>query len=244
MSEMGSVVSGGKYGVLIKVAERCCQHSQYQSQFVKALLKTLHCETDERKIFLVPLVVGFLTFEKYFPTSTIDLNKIPLLRNITYHGSLLLQILLKFEKKFVVVKSFLEIPSQHFVALACNASGSHLVDILFSSEKVRLKRKNSLVEKVKSDLHKLACDKYGSRVLENIWRQSSLKIKVAIAESLAPHDLTNNQWGKHVHRNFALKLFTERNSTWLEQQERFDNKRKLFKQFMPDQPVQKKKKTS
>nr|XP_002125348.1 nucleolar protein 9 isoform X2 [Ciona intestinalis] len=240
--EMLKIIHAGRPGVVVKLGEGCVRSPTTQSTFVTMVMKAFNCDDDEKKKLIVPLVASLSSYDKMF-SKTFDPDKPPTFK-VAYHGSLLLQTILKFDKIFVFVKSFLEIPSSHTVTLACSAPGSHLVDAFFSSEKVRAKRKLKWIEKTKDVFFKIAMDKYGSRVLENIWRQSSIKMKIIIAESLVPHEssLTNDQHGKHIFRKFAIRQFHQRNEDWKSFQVKIEKKRKMFQDFLPDEQQKKKKK--
>jgi len=58
-----------------------------------------------------------------------------------------MQALLHYEDTKEVTGSFLAIPTDRLISLACDPSGSHIVDAFLSSRNVTLKKKNKLIKK-------------------------------------------------------------------------------------------------
>ena len=73
-----------------------------------------------------------------------------LLKEISLHGSLLVQALLKFQVPKVVVNSLLKMPSDDIIGrLSCDQSGSHVITTFLSSPTVSPKKKNKLTKMLK-----------------------------------------------------------------------------------------------
>ena len=67
---------------------------------------------------------------------------------VNYHGSLLIQNLLKFKNCGSVSAGFLALTPDDLVAMSCDASGSFLLDALMVSG-VSDKKKDKLIDKLK-----------------------------------------------------------------------------------------------
>ncbi|GCC17031.1 hypothetical protein chiPu_0022248, partial [Chiloscyllium punctatum] len=80
----------------------------------------------------------------------------------------------------------------------------------------------------------LACDRHGSRVLDQIWSVASVKTKQKIAEELASREgeLSQHPVGHHVVRNLALAHFLNRRRQWEEHQAAESKRRKVFTELL------------
>ncbi|CAK8673276.1 unnamed protein product [Clavelina lepadiformis] len=225
------IFAENKFGVVQKLAEQCVKLGKCQSKFVSRLLEAFQCKEEERKVYLVPLIASFSTYDAFFSASENN-NKVPNLKNVLYHGSLLLQTLLKFNNPVAIVKSLTGLPAEHLVKLCCDVAGSHFIDAFFSSPIVKLKRKRLWLENVKDHLQTICCDKYGSRVMDNLWKKATMKMKIIIVENLVNNesDLSSNQYGKHITRKFGIKQFGQRRADWDDFQIRQTKKRKNFEE--------------
>ena len=63
------------------------------------------------------------------------------------HGTLILQALLGYEDTKLVTSSFLTIPTDQLLAVSCDPSGNHVIDVFLSSKNVTLKKKTKLIKK-------------------------------------------------------------------------------------------------
>uniref|UniRef100_A0A6I8ST44 PUM-HD domain-containing protein n=1 Tax=Xenopus tropicalis TaxID=8364 RepID=A0A6I8ST44_XENTR len=82
----------------------------------------------------------------------------------------------------------------------------------------------------------LACNKYGSHVLDCMWTASTLGFKEEIAQKLGMslHQLQNDPVGHHIARNFALTHFVKWRKYWEEHQLGENKRRKMFSEILED----------
>ena len=70
-----------------------------------------------------------------------------MLKEVSLHGSLLVQGLLKFQVPKVVVNSLLKLPAGDIInRLSCDPSGNHVITTFLSSPTISLKKKNKLTK--------------------------------------------------------------------------------------------------
>ena len=70
-----------------------------------------------------------------------------MLKEVSLHGSLLVQGLLKFQIPKVVVNSLLKMPADDIISrLSCDPSGSHVITTFLSSPTISLKKKSKLTK--------------------------------------------------------------------------------------------------
>ncbi|XP_067650762.1 nucleolar protein 9-like [Haliotis asinina] len=234
-------------GLLSKLASGCERNCTRQDGFVRALMEAFHCATpDSRQTALAPLLLSLSTYEVFYKeedseqenevkTSSSSANP-QQLTTVNYHGSVLMQNLLKFRKPKLVVTSLLELKPAELKLVASDRCGSHVLDIFFESETVEEKMKSSLLQKMKGLFLDISCDRNGSRTLESIWKNCSAQQKVVIAEELSKHAdrLHSNKFGHFVYRNLAISQFQTHRKLWMSQQGVTAQKRKLFKDFFND----------
>lgn len=69
------------------------------------------------------------------------------LSDISLHGSLLVQALLKFQVPKVIVNSLLKMPPDDIIGrLSCDPSGSHVITAFLTSATISVKKKNKLIK--------------------------------------------------------------------------------------------------
>lgn len=199
----------GHTTVLVCVAAACARFSTYQARFLKAIMETLHCaEPADRNVWFVPLTLHMMTYESY-ETMKPEMK-------VVYQGSLLLQNLFKFSKTKKVVDSLLSMEVKALKALSCSPSGSHVLDAFIKGPSVSDKARDKLINKLRGCFCELAMDKYGSRVLDNVWDVATLNQKIVIAEELSQkeHLLTGSAFGSFAVQKFALYHFKHRRNEW------------------------------
>lgn len=141
------ILADQNYGVIQKIAEKCVSFPSCQEKFVNKLLQAFHCEGVDKRKYIVPVVASISTFEALFKGDKIE-DVPPPLDRVEYHGSLLLQTLLKFDNVGLIVSSVCECPSQHLLKLATDCSGSHFIDSFVASSRLKLKKKRQLIDKL------------------------------------------------------------------------------------------------
>lgn len=242
-SNIMSIFIGQKFGIIFNLSKKCLEFKEFQAEFLNLLLKMLQCKEMEKRKYIIPLAASLMTHDEFIKSDLLQdkgLNSFI----ITYHGSLLLQTLMNYDNIGLLLKSISEIPHMFIVKLACNAKGSHFIDEVLKCDKVKIKKKRQILNQVKENLAQIACDKYGSRVLDNVWKVSDIEMKIIIATQLSQNksELQQNIFGKHIVKTFGIKQFNERRNKWIEYQRQNENKRKIFQDiFSSDKDATKSK---
>ncbi|XP_005102065.1 nucleolar protein 9 [Aplysia californica] len=240
-------------GIVTKLAEACQRTGVGQEQFLQVLMSAFHCyEPESKRTKIVPLVASFQTYEVFYKAAedSKEEGASALLKTVSYHGSMILQQLLQFSKPVTVVMSVLELSAAELLFLACNHKGSHVVDVFFQSPTVKDKHKDTLVKKLVGLYINMACNKVGSRCLENIWKLVSIPLRVLIAEDLSKYNerLEGDFSGRFIFNNFALHKFVTRRKEWREIQGANSKKKQLLKGILegkqPKKMKEKKKPSS
>ena len=85
-------------------------------------------------------------------------------------------------------------------SLACNRESSFMIETIFQSDFIGSKEKKRLAEKLSGTFVSLSCDKFGSHVLESIWKCVDWPTKAMIASELQANlsRVRDNFYGKFV----------------------------------------------
>ncbi|VDI72963.1 nucleolar protein 9 [Mytilus galloprovincialis] len=161
-------------GVVTRLAETCHRLGCNQEKLLRSLKAAFHClEPVERETKVAPLLLSLTTYEIYYGMTDSDVKKEdetdkepakkdPVLTDINYHGSMLLQHLLKFGNPKQMVTSLLELKPVELKNLACNPCGSHVVDAFFQSKTIGEKSREAFVNRIKVIF---ICAKYNSLLI-------------------------------------------------------------------------------
>ncbi|XP_070574928.1 nucleolar protein 9-like [Ptychodera flava] len=245
------ILAHNHIGVIVRLAEACIKHSTRQAELLKSLMQAFHCHKPKsRQRCCVKLLASFAAYEAFHEMSQGNENSIHgnekkansadesedteppqvKLTEINLQGSLLLQQLFNFNDCSKLVKSLFALSEEELYTMSCDQSGSHIIEAFFRSQTVGEKKKDQLIEKLKGWYVRMACDKHGSRTVDSIWSSASLKVKFTIAEELAKREaqLSQDRFGRFVHRNCAIGHFKHRRNDWKDIQKRDEKKRKMF----------------
>ncbi|KAM9294562.1 nucleolar protein 9 [Gastrophryne carolinensis] len=237
------VLAKGHMGIITTLAEACKRLQCCQSPLVSQLMEAFHCFTPaSRRVACAPLFLSLTTYEIYYkteeeenPSEHADYPEAQL-KSVNYHGSLLLQHLLHFEDPTPALHSLGNMTEPDLVTVACSQAGSHVYDALLTSSTVTDKQRKKVLKKLRVHAMELACNKYGSRVLDRVWNASTLGVKEEIAQKLVERlrELQNDPIGHHIARNFALAHFTKRRKDWEEHQRGENKRRKMFADILDE----------
>ena len=227
-----------------------------QKKFIKVISEALHIPRDENpETFLAKLLLSLMTYDIYMDneaesvrneTEKADKVEIKLKRikkdMINYHGASILKHCFKFKKSKILVKSFLKFVTEELVIIACNPYGSFAFESFYESQHIQVKNKMNLTKSLISSLYILASDKFGSRVVDALWKaadnDTQLKIKNRLNEFR--FQLKSNLYGRIILTNCGLNQVPMKVS---EKREKEERKRKLIEEFTtPSTPVESKPK--
>jgi nucleolar protein 9 len=212
-NSFGEIIGAGHTGIVWALAQGCKTFTTKQGSFVQNLMKSLDCfDPEERQNDFVLCLSKFTTFEKYKMESQENLQK----DKLNLHGTLILQLLLEFNKPIKIVNGILNMEQNLLKALFSNTMGSHVVDSFVKSVFVGEKSRERLVRKMKGVYQELASTKYGSRSFEAIWNAANLKNKLSIMEELAYKDAawSNSEHGKIIAGKVNLLLYKRNKEEW------------------------------
>ncbi|XP_035678451.1 nucleolar protein 9-like isoform X1 [Branchiostoma floridae] len=247
MPHFEDLLAHGKAMVLINLADACVRHRTGQRRFTKKLLKAFHIPKNDRLRF-VQVVASLQSYELFTgvpeDSSEEQQKTAKVLTTVTLQGSLLLQYLLKFDDPSDVVDSLEAMSAQELQTLACNSFGSRVLETFLTSPTVSEKRRKPLLQKMMDLYVGLSCDKFGSRVMDVVWKVAPVGVKASIAEKLVEKEdrVRSDQYGRYVWQNCAIDHFTKHKEKWKDVQSAQEKKRKLFQEILAEESPPKKPK--
>ncbi|XP_045483377.1 nucleolar protein 9-like [Harmonia axyridis] len=218
-----NIIQEGHTGIIWAIADGCKRLSSKQGPFVNSLMKAFNClEPETRQSSLIICLARMKTFEDC-ASSSLSNEELQKTR-LNLHGTLILQILLEFNKPIKIVNSILEMDINNLKALMSNTQGSHIVDSFVRSTYVGEKSREKLVRKMKGTYQDLASTKFGSRSFEAIWNAAGLKHKMAIMDELSYKDglWSNSEHGKIISNKIHYPLYKRNKEEW---KNSFNNKK-------------------
>jgi len=195
-----------------------------------ALMKSFHCnEPKEKQISLVPLMLFGESNNKH----SYDKN------DIWLHGSLMLQYIFGFEDPYKVTKSLLSLDPREIVSVANDKSGSHVIDIFLQSQTVGPKHKAYLIEKLRGNFVSLACDRFGSRIIECLLNTVDNKMKNLIMDELSANEshLNSNRNGWYIGKKAGVYHYKHRYDDWKEEERNREKRRREFDSIIGDDDI-------
>lgn len=155
--------------------------------------------------------------------------------HINYHGACLLKSCLSFEKCGSVVKSFMSLSRDELTTLACHPNGNHAFESFLANTNIKQKLKNTLSDKLYGKFAVLASDKFGSRVIDALWKCVGENSKGLIKNKLVQNKarLESDLYGRIVLCNCEINQQARK---MREIKERQEKKRKMFQDILPATP--------
>ncbi|KAL4657185.1 nucleolar protein 9 [Arapaima gigas] len=233
-----AIMAAGHMGVVIQLAESCVKWEERQGEMLQCLLEAFHCaEPPSRHTSSLPLFLSMRTHDVYYgeqkEEGTAGHSDTPRpMWGICYHGSCLVQALVKFKDTSFLMNSLRALSPSDLLILGTDQSGSHVLQALLTSASD--KGRGKMLRKLEGEFVKLACSKYGSRVLEAVWSSATMGQRQAIAQELVSSEtlLRSDQFARHIWAKFALTHFAKRRTQWQELQNVQSKKRKMFSDIL------------
>lgn len=262
-SELESILELNHFGVIVALTESSIRHKSTQPGLIKSLRVAFHCDNPpERQCKLIPLLMTLTTYEVFYRMNEPDKasesshsdgsdsesseEKIdegilaPKVTAVNYHGSLMIQNLLRFANNRPIISSMFELKPVELKDVCCDSCGSYIIEVFLNTAKE--KSLGMLYNKLKGFYFDLACNKCGSRTFDALWKYATLEQKCTIAKELAKHEsrLKGNRFGKFIYHKCSIGHLKQRPDNWkqnLENMEKAEKKHKL-----PDSENEKTKK--
>ncbi|ORX85396.1 ARM repeat-containing protein [Anaeromyces robustus] len=231
ISEFEFFLFRGRSGVVVKAIEACGKYKVQQKEIVNAINKAFHVSNENRKI-IIKLLLTLKKFEDYQRDS-----KAPYL----IQGALMIETLLSYEdgnNKFLI-ESLISLNHNEIKEWATDAIACRVIESFLLSNQVLLKAKRKILHMFDGNYGQIACNRYGSHLVDKCWAVSDLKMKESIAEELLDNEreLNSNFHGKFVLRNCKIENFKRNRQEWIEHEHGLERKKQMFEELLNDTPT-------
>ena len=119
-----------------------------------------------------------------------------------------------------IAEPLADLPVSFLVSLACSSAGSFVIDAFTSSPAVPRFLKGRMATSFIPHVVQLLDDKFGSRIVENLYDTVGMRVKELMVRAFADHEPTlgDSYFGRHILRRAAVRLFKTRPEAWAQQQ--------------------------
>lgn len=137
------ILDAGHTGIIWALAKGCKFFTTKQGSLVQNVMKALLCfQPEEAQNNIVPCLCKFKSIEN------VNLNEFQK-DKLNLHGTLIIQLMLEFNKPIKIVSSILNMDNNVLKGLFSNPMGSHIVDSYVKSSFVGEKSREKLIRKMK-----------------------------------------------------------------------------------------------
>ena len=148
----------------------------------------------------------------------------------------MLQYIFGYEETYKISKSLISLEPRELSQVCNDKSGSHVIDSFLQSCNVPSKHKAAFVDKMRGSFIDLACDRFGSRILDYLLSTLDFKAKGYIMDELSAKEvqLNANKNGYFIGKKAGLYHYKHRYDEWKEIEKSREKKRKAFKILLED----------
>ena len=223
------VIALRRFGILIKFAEWASEHKEAFELIHSAILKAFHLDTSTEDRQLLFKACILLKVKE-------DLQESSANAQFNAQGCALMCLLARFPAKSSVglIDGLLKCQEAEVLAMAKNPGASRVLEAFFAGGALSPKAIQRVGRHLKGHLATLACDKYGSHVVESVWKHSPLPTKNTMMEELqtAREKLESSQYGRMVVRTCRLNQFTRHREDWIKEEQSKTTKRSMFEEII------------
>eukprot|EP01133_Synstelium_polycarpum_P013663 gene13663-16090_t len=222
--EFKTLIVRGRGQIIQKLVEGCLRLDSQQKEILKSLATAIlpSIQNDQKDIasYLLELQNHISRGQQY-----------------SICGSIILQKLFNFgpENNQYVVESFMKLSAEYLVGLATNNIGSKVLDGFLDS-KIPMAKRMQLIQKFKGHFVTIGLDKYGSYVIEKMYKMCDLTLRNMMCEELAAEEkrLFERPCGRYVLLITHINVFKKQKESWATNQDKTDKKRKMFDDIIND----------
>ena len=219
---MPELISRRRFGIMVKFAEWAVEKKTGYELILAAAFKTFHLErTTEDRVLLFSAILRLQVKSEMNSTGAVNPQGCALLCNFARFPE---------SQAKSLVDGLLRLSEDEILSLARNAAGSRVIEAFLVGGGMSAKALQRVGRHFKSHLAQVAMDKYGSHVVEKLWKLSPLTAKNSMMEELAAskEKLESSQHGRLVVRNCRLDQFMRKREDWVKEEQTQTTKRGMF----------------
>ena len=134
--------------------------------------------------------------------------------------SIFLEELIDFDDKFleVAIESMLNLPEERLLQMCYHGVFSHVVEHVLQVQRVDIIKRKLLLNILIKDIVKLACNAYGSHIVDKLWdftaKLTLYKERIAAALVENSEMVKNSVYGRQVWKNWQLEKYIRKRWEW------------------------------
>jgi nucleolar protein 9 len=219
---LSELIPRRRFGIMVKFAEWAVQHQAAYEQVLSSAFKAFHLEkNNEDRVLLFTAALRLQV--KSFVDSSAPLNP---------QGCSLLCQFARFPESQAksLIDGLLRLSEKEIIDLSRHSAGSRVIEAFLVGGAMSPKAMQRMGRHFKGHLAHIAMDKYGSHVVEKLWKLSPLPAKNIMMEELAEskEKLESSPHGRLVVRNCRLDQFIRKREDWVKEEQTQTTKRSLF----------------
>lgn len=223
------VMAAGKLGVVWRLIDACRAHTPSKGpDAVRRLAEALGVAADDEKFVAMLLRHG---------VAPARVQK----SNFNVMGCALVIALLGFPAKTSarVARSAAAAESRDLITLACDPSGSRVLDALLASPGCVAKARGRIVDRLVGNFGDMGCDKYGSYVVQRLYYYADISRKRSIAQELleAESRLAGTKYGTILLLKCSVHKFKHKQQAWERELTQEQKKLEMFADFFDGPPA-------
>jgi len=215
-SSLDEIWNRKKFGVIVAIANASAKTNSQQTNVKKEIFDRLQCSNNNSKKLLVPALFMIKSANQLETDSS---GNAEIVYNKIQQGTMLVQAMLKMKKVDEIADSLLSMRPETLIELVRNGASSRVIEVFFQCTNITSEQKCNLFSKIKSEIHKVAVDRFGSRVLELFWNSDfvTTKLRSQIASVLIKKEsiMCKDFIGKIIWSKFDLNLYNKDQHRWM-----------------------------
>lgn len=134
--------------------------------------------------------------------------------------SLFLEKLIDYDDKFltITIESMLSLPGERLLQMCYHGVFSHVVEHVLQPKRVETVKRKLLLNVFCKDVVNLACNSYGSHILDKLWPFTAklvlYKERIAGAMNAESEKVKNSTYGRQVWKNWSMELYVRKKWDW------------------------------
>ncbi|KAJ3146184.1 Nucleolar protein 9 [Irineochytrium annulatum] len=215
--------------VLVKLLEGCRRLKAGQKEAVRGLWRAFGVKEPNERKWLILLMLHKVPWREFRSDMHYAYD---------YQGALMLEHVLHFDAEHAkeIVDGFMSLPTTTTHPWCYDPVASRVFENILTLPSVPLKCKKKIMHDLEGKYADMACDKFGSFVVDRCWAAADVDMKGRIVGDLVKNEsrLEGSYFGRIVHAKCRVSAWKAGKQAWEERENGLVRKRDMFKEFMDD----------
>ncbi|KAJ2668240.1 Nucleolar protein 9, partial [Coemansia spiralis] len=225
----GDLLFKNRPGVVRALIDSSVRLQYGHKDVISALYNGLDANTQEERNELINLLAFLITYPDFVKA---DYDRLP----FKIQGALIIQSIIQLpgDGQAPIMDSFFSQDSARMYSWCKDPSGSRIIESILASAQVPATTKRKVREQFSGHYADLALDRYGSHIVDAVWKVADITSKETIVRELVQKEtqLQDSQFGRIVLRNCGAEQYKRRADTWRERERGLERKKHMFKDIL------------